>query len=328
MSLLQPDSSLYYNFNVGESGVDYVNKLHSNELTTANLLLTPVDYVQSSMPTSGLFDGARWASTSNGRYYVYNATGLNWNDYSGIGMLLVGRGSLQNKLFKKNGNTWDFVINGASFVSSTLSNANIISSTLNNTSILSSTLNNPSIISGTLNNVNIISGNLTNGNITNALINTNQPITSTLNKQTTLPYWSSYHNYGGAVAMSVNESWLKGSHATSTDKLGVNYVANGVNPYLVLPTAGRYMVSANGVISNNSSTVKPTLQSTLTCNSSLLSLNYIELPLSSWNTIHLTCCSFYAPANAQIKFTLNNGSDFGSVKSYDSFFNVQCINPA
>jgi hypothetical protein len=48
-----------------------------------------------------------------------------------------------------------------------------------------------------------------------ASINSN---TASINKINDAPYWRSYHNYGGAIAMSKDENWLKGSHGGTLEK--------------------------------------------------------------------------------------------------------------
>ncbi len=122
MSSQQPNSSLHYNFTVGENGTDYVNKLHANELTTANLLVRPLDYLQDTMPNTN-FDGAGWASNATGKFYVYNSNLNVWTQYNPEGISLVGRNDLKGNFY-----IWD----GTKFTSINFSSLNQLNQNITN----------------------------------------------------------------------------------------------------------------------------------------------------------------------------------------------------
>src|SRR6185295_9150722 len=297
MPTLHPTTNLDLNYTNGQSW-DYNQEMQ----IIGDLLVRVVDFVQSSQPSTPS-NGTAWANISNGTYNVFvNST---WRSYSGDGLILVGRGSLARNLYTKNGNNWNFVVN----------NANLVSPTLTTPTLSSPTITTPAVTGGTFS-----APAVTGGTITNTAITTNQNGTFPYVKQNALPFWRSYNNYGGTVAMSANESWLKSAHSSSTDKLSVTYTANGVNPYLVCAVAGRYTATGVAVVSNNSGSLLVTLQNSLLCNSALMGMSYINIPINSFSTVIVSSASFNVPANATIEFKLGTGSNLGSMLSYDSFF--------
>jgi hypothetical protein len=152
-----------------------------------------------------------------------------------------------------------------------------------------------------------------------------------IDKINDIAYWRSYHNYNGTLAMSKNENWLKYNHANSSEKKYINYVANGINPYLILIKSGCYIANGRVIISNDSasnpSNSAISIQSTIICNNDIKSMQYITIEWNKWATIECNCMSFDAPANSILEFKLNQCSinDTLLARCYDSFFNVHCV---
>jgi hypothetical protein len=182
--------------------------------------------------------------------------------------------------------------------------------------------------------VELVNKNVTDANELSIAANTAAIATNTaaINRLNDLAYFESYDNYGGSIAMSKNEGWLKGNHAFSTKKNKINYVSNGTNPYILLLEAGTYSLSCQIVLSNNDTSNNPSLspiniQSVVYCNGVSIGLSYITIEWNKWATIDFSVANFIAPANSSIEIKLTNCTLSNTLLAYiyDTFFSVHSI---